>query len=494
LFIQTIQWLISFFLQNVCGTSYAKIHKMKKVIHLLIFCFAVLYGSSQVAINNNGNNPAATSMLDVSSTTKGMLIPRMTSAQRKAISNPEMGLLVYDVDRQTIYLFDGVNWKPMMFTIDGNLPPISRQPDGLAYGSDFGSSVDIYGDYAVVGAPGDTVGNAICGAAYIYAKQNGSWKQMAKLTASNAVAGDKFGTSVSIYNDVVVIGAPEKTISGVWAKGRVYVFKRTGNVWSQVVGLQASNGQAYDLFGTSVAIDGQMIIAGAPYTDHTGKTDAGSAYIFRFENNNWIEKKILSPADATSYGFFGSSVDISGATVVIGAPNTTSSFVANVGAVYTYNSTDFTGTNWAFGQKLGPDDKQAQMQFGHSIDIEGDRLLVGAPSYNFSGNPGSGLAKGFKRTAGQWGSDLDLNSFTAGEQAGKAVAIDGDNSLFSYPGYSDNKGRVFIHKPGSPSKYVYDENKDANRYFGSVMAVHNGQYIIGTGSAANGAVFFGVVD
>ena len=460
----------------------------------MIFCFTVLHCSSQVAINNTGNNPATTSMLDVSSTTKGMLIPRMTSVQRKAISNPEMGLLVYDIDRQTIYLFDGANWKPMMFTIDGNLPPISRQPEGLAYGSDFGTSVDIYGDYAVVGAPQDTVGNIISGAAYIYAKQNGTWKQMAKLKASNAAPGDKFRSSVSIYDDVLVIGAPAKNISGVWARGRVYVFKRTGHVWSQVAGLQASNGQSYDLFGTSVAIDGQMIIAGAPNTDHTGKTDAGSAYIFRFENNNWIEKKILSPADATNYGFFGSSVDISGATVAIGAPNTTSSFVANAGAVYTYNNTDFTGTTWVFGQKLGPDDKQAQMKFGHSLDLEGDRLLVGAPYYNFSGNPGSGLAKGFKRTAGQWGPDLDLNSFTAAELAGTAVAIDGDYSLFSYPGYNNNNGRVLIHKPGSSSKYVYDENKDANRYFGNVMAVHNGQYIIGIGPTTNGAIFFGVVD
>lgn len=468
---------------------------MKKFLHLTIFCLTVLYGSSQVAINNNGNNPASTSMLDVSSTTKGMLIPRMTSAQRKAIINPEMGLLVYDTDRQTIYLFDGTNWKPMMFTVDGNLPPISRQPEGLAYASSFGASVDIYGDYAVVGAPGDTVGNEICGAAYVYAKQNGTWKQMAKLKASNAESGDKFGTSVSIYNDIVVIGAPEKTISGVWAKGRVYVFKRTGDVWSQAVGLQASNGQTYDLFGTSVAIDGQMIIVGAPYTDYAGKTEAGSAYIFRFENNSWVEKKILSPADATDYGAFGSSVDISGATVAIGAPYTTSSFVALVGAVYTYNNTDFTGTNWVAGQKLGPADKQGEMKFGYSVDIEGNRLLIGAPYYDFAGAAGSGLVQGFKRTAGQWGSDITLNSSTALEQAGTAVAIDGDYSLFGYPGYDGNKGRVYILNPNAASKYVYDENRDANRYFGSVMAAHNGQYIIGTpGFSTNGAVFFGVID
>src|SRR5215216_3898799 len=100
---------------------------MKKLIHLMIFCFAVLYGSSQVAINNNGNNPATTSMLDVSSTTKGMLIPRMTSAQRKAITNPEIGLLVYDIDRQTIYLFEGQKWKPMMTATESTAPLVSRQ-------------------------------------------------------------------------------------------------------------------------------------------------------------------------------------------------------------------------------------------------------------------------------------------------------------------------------------------------------------------------------
>jgi hypothetical protein len=467
---------------------------MKKLLHLTIFCFTVLYGSSQVAINNNGNNPATTSMLDVSSTTKGMLIPRMTSVQRKAIANPEMGLLVYDLDRQTIYLFDGVNWKPMMFTIDGNLPPISRRPAGLAYGSGFGTSVDIYGNYAVVGAPGDTVGTNACGAAYIYFKESGTWKEMAKLTASNAAAGDKFGTSVSIYNDLVVIGAPEKTISGVWAKGRVYVFKRVGKIWSQVVGLQASNGQSFDLFGSSVAIDGQMIVAGAPNTDHTGKTDAGSAYVFRFENNNWIEKKILSPADATNFGLFGSAVDISGLTVAVGAYNTTSSFVEYVGAVYTYNNTDLTGTKWVFGQKLGPDVKQAEMQFGYSLDLEGDRLLVGAPYYNDQGNPAAGRVIGFKRTNGQWSSNFNVSSFTATEKAGKAVALDGDYYFFSYPGYNDNSGRVMIYNMIPTTKYVYDENKDANRSFGSVMAAHNGQYIISTGTSYDGAIFFGVID
>ena len=121
-------------------------------------------------------------------------------------------------------------------------------------------------------------------------------------------------------------------------------------------------------------------------------------------------------------------------------------------------------------------------------------MLVGAPYFDGSNAPGAGNAIGFKRTGGQWSSDLNLNSFTAGEQTGKAVAIDGDYLFFSYPGYNNNSGRVMIYNMNPTTKYVYDENKDANRYFGSVMAAHNGQYIIGIGPGGNGAVFFGVVD
>jgi hypothetical protein len=469
---------------------------MKGIITIVCLCFFVPSLFAQIAINNAGNSPAASAILDVSSSSKGVLLPRMTSDERKAIPNAEMGLLVYDTDRQTIYLYDGVNWKPMMVTLDNLLPPVSRKPEGGASFGQFGASVDIYGNYAVVGAPNDTANNLNCGAAYIFYKENGTWKQQVKLTASNAAAGDQFGASVSIYNDVVVIGAPIKTISGS-AKGRVYVFKRINRVWTQVVGLQASDGLTYDRFGACVAIDGQMIVAGAPGTDYSGKSNAGSAYVFRYDGNNWVQKKILHPSDPVDYGEFGLSVDISGFTVAVGAPGATAGVTASAGAVYTFDNIDFAGTNWVSGQKLLPDVIQAFMDFGAAVDIAGDRILAGAPRFDLSGVVSTGTAFQYKRTSGVWANSLSLTSSVAYDRAGAAVAMDGENLLFSYPGWQDSQVRV-MYVPaasGASVKYFYDEDKDAKRLFGGAIAVHNGQYIIGTpGSANNNTVFFGVID
>lgn len=470
---------------------------MKKIIFYFGLSLFIKTSLSQVAINNGGNTPAASSMLDISSSNKGVLLPRMTSNQRKAIPDPETGLLVYDTDRQTIYLFDGENWKPMMVTVNSLLPLVSRKPEAIAGSASFGTAVDIYGNYAVVGAPYDTVGNVECGAAYVYFKENGTWKQLVKLSASNASAGDEFGRSVSIYDDIIVIGAPLKAISGQSARGRVYVFKRFNRSWSQVVGLQASNGLTLDQFGTSVAIDGNMIVAGAPFTDYSGKTNAGSAYVFRFENNSWVQKKILNPSDPVNGAEFGSSVDISGHTVAAGAPRATVGATTFVGAVYTFNNIDLAGTNWVNGQKLLPDVIQAQMQFGHVVDIDQDRILAGAPAYDLPGAQNVGTAYQFTRTNGTWSSLLSLTSLVEWDRAGASVAMYDSYVFFGYPGYQDSEGRIMYASllAGGGQKYFYDEDKDADRGFGSCMAVHNGQIIIGTSASNyNGRVFFGIID
>src|SRR5687767_2225383 len=184
----------------------SKIIIMNKIICILLLIITSITSVSQVAINTSGiTNAASSSMLDVSSTSKGILLPRMSSSQRKAIANPETGLLVYDTDRQTIYLFDGENWRPMMVTADHLASLIPRIPSGVKPYGQFGSAVDIDGNYAVVGAPQDTANNIQSGSIYIYFKENGTWKQQAKITAPNAVSGDQFGTSVSIKDDVIVV-------------------------------------------------------------------------------------------------------------------------------------------------------------------------------------------------------------------------------------------------------------------------------------------------
>src|SRR5690349_646001 len=116
---------------------------MKQVYILLCIVFSSSTMFAQVAINTNGNPAAASSMLDVSSTSKGLLLPRMTSSQRKSIPGPEVGLLVFDTDRQTIYFFDGQNWKPMMAATEETAPLVSRYPVGVRSGAEFGFAADI---------------------------------------------------------------------------------------------------------------------------------------------------------------------------------------------------------------------------------------------------------------------------------------------------------------------------------------------------------------
>ncbi len=141
----------------------------------------------------------------------------------------------------------------------------------------FGLSVSISGDTAIVGARlNDDVPND-SGSAYVFEKVAGTWTQVAKLTASDAAAGDGFGTSVSISGDTAIVGAV-----GDGPGGSAYVFVKPGGGWADAnedAKLTASDAAAGDSFGGSVSISGDTVIVGAPLDDDV-PNDSGSAYVF----------------------------------------------------------------------------------------------------------------------------------------------------------------------------------------------------------------------
>ena len=145
-----------------------------------------------------------------------------------------------------------------------------------AIGDRFGLSVSVSGDYAIVGASyNDDAGDG-SGSAYIYYRdEGGNWGQQAKLTASDAGARDWFGCSVSISGDYVIVGAYHND-----GAGSAYSFLRSGSSWSQKAKVTASDVAANDCFGSSVSINGNYTIVGAHNDDHSGKSNAGSAYIY----------------------------------------------------------------------------------------------------------------------------------------------------------------------------------------------------------------------
>ena len=186
-------------------------------------------------------------------------------------------------------------------------------------------------------------------------------EQLAKLTASDAAAQDRFGRSVSLSGDVAIVGAPQQF------SGAAYVYRFDGTTWSEEQKLTASDGAAGDAFGTTVSVSGPVAVVGAPLHDDAGNY-SGAAYVYRFNGTTWTEEQKLIASDAAAEDFFGGSVAVDGNVVVVGAHGDDDAG-SRSGAVYVYR---FGGMNWIEEQKLTASDGVANDAFGVSVSTAGD--------------------------------------------------------------------------------------------------------------------------
>ena len=178
----------------------------------------------------------------------------------------------------------------------------------------FVRTVAIHGDTAVVGAPNNDEGK---GAAFVFVKgANGEWSQQSKLVAPDGATGDRFGWSVGIFGDTIVVGAYHDDDSG-FNSGSAYVFARSGVTWSHQAKLLAPDGAAIDYFGASVGIYQDTIVVGASGDDDP--YDSGSAHVFLRNGATWTHQAKLFDQDGAAGDRFGWSVAISGDVIVVGA-------------------------------------------------------------------------------------------------------------------------------------------------------------------------------
>ncbi len=249
--------------------------------------------------------------------------------------------------------------------------------DGIA-GDDFGSSVAIDGNTAIIGAFGHSnSGNGPnSGAAYIFTRDaSGVWSEQAKLFPSDPMTQGFFGTAVAIHGNTVVVGAMGND-EIIAVPGAAYVFVRNASgVWSQQAKLTPAGGMAYDFFGISVALHENTAIIGANGDDGLGQ-NAGSAYIFTRDSAGvWSQQAELTAADAVSQDFFGISVAIDGNMALIGAMgNDVGAFVP--GSAYLFTR-DVFGI-WSQKEKLLASDGDVFHLFGISVAIDGNMAVVGA--------------------------------------------------------------------------------------------------------------------
>jgi uncharacterized repeat protein (TIGR01451 family) len=344
----------------------------------------------------------------------------------------------------------------------------------------FGWSVAISGDTVVVGAPAEdssatgvdgnqgdnSAGDS--GAAYVFVRSGSSWSQQAYLKASNTGTFDQFGHSVAISGDTVVVGAflEDSNATGVdgnqgdnsaTESGAAYVFVRSGSSWSQQAYLKASNTGTSDRFGWSVAISGDTAVVGAFDEDSNATgvdgsqadalNDAGAAYVFVRSGSSWSQQAYLKASNTGEEDLFGWSVAVSGDTAVVGAVgedsnatgvdgNQADNTAGNSGAAYVFVR---SGSTWSQQAYLKASNTGAGDQFGQSVAIFGDTMVIAAPreDSNATGVNGdqtddsansSGAAYVFVRSGSSWSQQAYLKASNTGatDEFGYSVAISGD--------------------------------------------------------------------
>ena len=391
-----------------------------------------------------------------------------------------------------VYVFvrTGTTWTQEAFLKAGNVG-----------GSDeFGRAVSVSGDTILVGARleasnatgvnGNGSNNTApgAGAAYVFVRSGTTWTQQAYLKASNTQSNDFFGISVSLSGDTAVIGATleDRAATGVGgnaadnstsAAGAAYVFVRDGTTWSQQAYLKASNTGAGDEFGAAVSVSGDIALVTAALEDsnatgvngdgaNNAATSAGAAYAFVRDGTTWSPDAYLKASNTLAQDQFGFSVSVSGATAAIGAHGEDTTAPSS-GAAYVFVR---DGTGWSQQALLKASNAGAFDEFGASVAVEGDRIVVGArneasglqghPENNSA--PTAGAAYLFVRSGATWSEEVYLKASNteAGDYFGCSVALSDNLTLVGAcledsPATAINGGQG-NGKPDSGAAYVFE--------------------------------------
>ena len=259
--------------------------------------------------------------------------------------------------------------------------------DDAAATNNFGHAVSIDGNTAIVGSPKSDDAGKNSGSANIFVRDGARWKQQARLLPKDLVGSDAFGDNVFISGRTAVVGAPQHSHSGLRFPGAAYVFVREGENWVQKAKLIAGDVAKSDRFGHSVAMSGNTIIVGAPLHDTPAGKDAGTAYIFISDGDSWKQQAKLMPAKAEPANQLGFGVATTGNIAIVGAPARKEGARAS-GAAYSFVRVEGV---WEEKEKVVPKDGARDLKFGSSIGMSDNSVVIS--SHN-AVNEGPGFANG----------------------------------------------------------------------------------------------------
>ncbi|HMB92865.1 MAG TPA: hypothetical protein VKP65_18590 [Rhodothermales bacterium] len=355
----------------------------------------------------------------------------------------------------------------------GSALPARAQIDKLPHpdttsGNFFGVAVSIDGDRALVGASSETTCGDNAGAAYLFERDSEAdqWREAARLVPSVCQPGEFFGRSVSLSGDRVLVAASAESFAAK-SSNAAYLFERDSTgTWRQAARLIADSDEEEGPFAASVSLDGDRALV-TTWGDPSNGRFGGAAYIFEYdpEKDRWQRTARFTGSQGVEQGIFGGPAALDGDRAVVSA---SSYFQREPGSIYIFERDPATNT-WNEAAYFGDID-----DFFISVDVEGDRVLVGESK---SGSRKSGTATLFTRDAtGKWHSTATLRPPTPYDHGafGSAVSLDGNRALVA--GY-DEQLRMDFNIDRVVYLFEYDAEEDAWEY----------RHIVDIGEVAFGA-------
>ncbi|MFN8440185.1 MAG: Ig-like domain-containing protein [Caldilineaceae bacterium] len=392
---------------------------------------------------------------------------------------------------------------------------------GEAYIKDhFGGSLDLSGDTLVAGArEHDTWGNEDQGAAYVFSRHTGgmnNWGEVKELISSDGKAHDRFGVSVAISGDTIVVGADH---AGAYTQGEAYTYLRNAGGADQWGEVKIMAGAWGDLLGLTVAVNGELIAAGAPSGGHIPLEFDGAVYLYgRYPQprSNWQQKSPMLANNGEARDWFGAAVALSSDTLAVGAQGDDVDGKSNQGSLYLFGRNEIArnagGTdNWILLKQVMASDGATDDNFASALAIAGDLLVVGAETDDVGAGIDQGSAYLFARNAGgvdNWGllKQLIASDGTSSDNFGSAVAIDDEFVAIGAPskavGGAFSQGVVYLFQRNAGGADNWGEVKKltasdgaASDQFGISLALNQATLAVGAygadlnGNDAQGAAY-----
>lgn len=314
----------------------------------------------------------------------------------------------------------------------------------------FGHSLAADASTLLIGTP---AGNSSTGTVYIYQRdESGNWSERSRLSADDGAESDAFGTSLLLTEEVAIVAATAQNEG----TGAVYVFQRgSDGSWSQHSKLVGSDVQAGAAFGSALAIEGNVLLVGAPQKDE----GTGAVYIFRQDaSGTWTEEGKLETFGLSKGIFYGSTLAMQDGVALVGAPR----FNQREGAVYVFQY-DTENEAWMSQTRLAPFTAQRFGQFGAAISFDGSEVLIGA-----SGDARLGSIYTFRRDQrGNWIGAIKRTSprLTGRASFGSALALKGDLAVVGATGIDSGEGAALIFERDDQGRWQ-EKNQVVNEMKG----------------------------